>query len=116
MAVRKGAWKVHFITQPGYGGKAVTHETPLVFNLNVDPSGLRLSFVVGCCQVDLLADHRRRGVPMSWDLGFPDDVFRRRKNGRHIITDRHAVAVRAAPSDPVIGSSGKRSRDFDVCR
>jgi arylsulfatase A-like enzyme len=38
MAVRKGAWKVHFTTQPGYGGKSVTHETPLVFNLNVDPS------------------------------------------------------------------------------
>jgi hypothetical protein len=38
-AVRKGAYKAHFITQPEYGSKTKTVEdTPLLFNLNVDPS------------------------------------------------------------------------------
>ncbi len=41
MAVREGPWKAHFITQDAYGPgsrKAVEHDTPLLFNLEVDPS------------------------------------------------------------------------------
>ncbi len=39
MAVRQGAWKMHFMTQNAYGQpQPVTHDTPLLFNLHVDPS------------------------------------------------------------------------------
>ncbi len=41
MAVRKGPWKAHFMTQDAYGPKSrerETHETPLLYNLEVDPS------------------------------------------------------------------------------
>ena len=38
-AVRKGAYKAHFITQPAYGGGGPTErEIPELYNLNVDPS------------------------------------------------------------------------------
>ncbi len=38
-AVRKGAFKAHFITQGAYDGtKPEKHEKPLLFNLDVDPS------------------------------------------------------------------------------
>jgi arylsulfatase A len=39
MAVRNGPWKAHFKTQSGYGQpQAETHDPPLLFNLEVDPS------------------------------------------------------------------------------
>jgi arylsulfatase A-like enzyme len=39
MALRHGSFKAHFITQSGYGGDApVSHETPELFNLDIDPS------------------------------------------------------------------------------
>lgn len=38
-AIRKGNYKAHFITQPEYGPEGITvHDTPLLYNLNVDPS------------------------------------------------------------------------------
>jgi len=37
-AVRKGPWKAHLITRPGYGGKEESHDPPLLFQLEVDPS------------------------------------------------------------------------------
>ncbi|RLD88112.1 MAG: arylsulfatase, partial [Bacteroidetes bacterium] len=38
-AIRKGDFKAHFITQPEYGSNESTvHETPLLYNLYVDPS------------------------------------------------------------------------------
>jgi len=38
-AIRKGAFKAHFITQKEYGGpKKTVHEKPLLYNLTVDPS------------------------------------------------------------------------------
>ena len=37
-AARLGAWKIHLITQAPYGEKPVTHEKPLLYNLEVDPS------------------------------------------------------------------------------
>jgi hypothetical protein len=37
--VRLGAWKAHFQTQSGYGQPmAERHDSPLLFNLEVDPS------------------------------------------------------------------------------
>ena len=39
MAVRMGPWKCHYQTQPGYGQpKAESHDPPILFNLEVDPS------------------------------------------------------------------------------
>ena len=41
MAVRSGPWKMHLMTQDGYGEGArepITHDPPLLFNLDVDPS------------------------------------------------------------------------------
>lgn len=39
MALRHGSFKAHFITQTGYGGDApVSHDTPELFNLDIDPS------------------------------------------------------------------------------
>jgi len=38
-AIRKGAYKAHFITQPEYGSSERTiHDPPLLYNLEVDPS------------------------------------------------------------------------------
>lgn len=38
-AVRKGPWKLHFKTQPGYGQRNPdVHDPPLLFNLEHDPS------------------------------------------------------------------------------
>ncbi len=39
MAVRKGPWKAHFITQPAYGRqRAVEHDPPELYHLGHDPS------------------------------------------------------------------------------
>lgn len=41
MAVRKGPWKAHFITQDSYvkgSHKATPHDPPLLYNLEIDPS------------------------------------------------------------------------------
>lgn len=38
-AIRKGAYKAHFLIQPEYGSEAkIIQDPPLLFNLNVDPS------------------------------------------------------------------------------
>jgi arylsulfatase A-like enzyme len=38
-AVRKGSWKAHFTTHASYSAEApVTHETPLLYNIDADPS------------------------------------------------------------------------------
>ncbi|MCA9114143.1 MAG: sulfatase [Planctomycetaceae bacterium] len=39
MAVRLGPWKAHYITQAAYGGgKPVTHDVPVLYHLEHDPS------------------------------------------------------------------------------
>ena len=40
MAMRVGPWKAHFVTQESYTGnnKAVEHDPPVLYNLEVDPS------------------------------------------------------------------------------
>jgi len=47
MAVRKGPWKMHLITQAGYGDGPTKHEPPLLFHLEHDPSE----------QYDMAKDH-----------------------------------------------------------
>jgi len=37
-AVRKGRYKAHFTTQEGYGKGPEVHETPLLYDLDADPS------------------------------------------------------------------------------
>lgn len=38
-AIRKGSWKAHFITHTSYSQEdPVVHETPLLFNIDIDPS------------------------------------------------------------------------------
>ncbi len=38
-AIRKGSYKAHFKTRPEYGGPTTnTHDPPLLYNLNIDPS------------------------------------------------------------------------------
>jgi arylsulfatase A len=37
-AVRVGSYKAHFITRSGYGGNKIIHETPILYNLDIDPS------------------------------------------------------------------------------
>ena len=42
MAVRHGNWKMHLLTQDAYGQpQPVSHDTPLLFNLHLDPSEKR---------------------------------------------------------------------------
>jgi arylsulfatase A len=53
MAVRKGPWKAHLVTQPGYGGKPETHDPPLLFHLEHDPSE---QFDVAKNHPDVVAD------------------------------------------------------------
>lgn len=38
MAVRKGPWKAHFITQAGYREKPTSHDPPALYHLEHDPS------------------------------------------------------------------------------
>ena len=60
-AVRKGEYKAHFQTAPGYAGNRVKeklekHEAPLLFNLNHDPSE---NFNIAVKHPEVLADIQR---------------------------------------------------------
>ncbi len=48
-AVRRGLWKAHFLTQPGYGADLTVteHDPPLLYHLGRDPGE----------QYDVSADH-----------------------------------------------------------
>jgi arylsulfatase len=53
-AARLGAWKAHFITQPGYGaGKPEPHDPPLLFNLEADPGE---TYECGADHPDVIAE------------------------------------------------------------
>jgi arylsulfatase A len=53
-AVRKGAYKAHFFTQPAYGSKTVTpQEPPLLFNVENDPGE---TVNISATHADVLAD------------------------------------------------------------
>ena len=56
-AVRKGPWKMHVTTQPGYGKEAPKkHDPPLLFNLAEDPSE---RFDLGPKHPDVIADLKK---------------------------------------------------------
>ncbi len=56
-AVRHGSFKAHFITQSEYGGEpAVTHQTPVLYNLDHDPSE---KFDVAQKHPEVIAEIRR---------------------------------------------------------
>ncbi|MFN0120459.1 MAG: sulfatase, partial [Blastocatellia bacterium] len=56
-ALRHGSFKAHFITQSEYGGEAaVTHETPLLYNLDQDASE---KYDVAAHHPDIVAEMRR---------------------------------------------------------
>jgi arylsulfatase A len=53
-AIRKGAWKAHFTTQPSYSSELpVKHDPPLLYNLNKDPSE---KYEVGKNNPEIVAD------------------------------------------------------------
>ena len=53
-AVRKGPYKVHYVTQTGYGpAKPEVHNPPLLFNLEQDPAE---RFDIGKDHPDVIAD------------------------------------------------------------
>jgi arylsulfatase A-like enzyme len=78
-ALRKGPFKAHFITKPGYGpGETERHDPPLLFNLNEDPSE---SIDVARTHPEVLAEiaaevvrHRAKLVPGKLQL---DDVIKK---------------------------------------
>jgi arylsulfatase A len=68
-AVRQGAWKAHFISEGAYGqfGGKVVHDTPELYNLDIDPSE---AFNVAAAHPDVVsqlrkvaADHQATVVP-----------------------------------------------------
>jgi len=83
MAVRKGPFKAHFLTQAGYGQPAPeAHDPPLLFHLEHDPSE---QFDVAKDHPDVIADIRRE-------------------------MERHLAGLKAPPSQLEIfppGSEGK---------
>ena len=74
MAARLGPWKAHFITQSAYGGgKPETHDPPLLFQLEHDPSE-RHNVAAEHASVieeinDLVAKHREKLVVAKSQLG-----------------------------------------------
>lgn len=56
MAVRKGPWKAHFITQAGYREKPKKHDPPMLFHLDHDPSE---KFNIAADNPHVLADIKR---------------------------------------------------------
>lgn len=55
-AVRKGPWKIHFVTEAGYKDKPKKHDPPLLFNLEHDPSE---KYDVGKDHPDIVKDLKR---------------------------------------------------------
>ena len=75
-AVRKGAWKIHFITQSSYGeDEPVAHDPPALYQLDHDPSE---RFDVAADHPDVIAElveaanrHRRALTPAPSQLEIP---------------------------------------------
>lgn len=86
-AVRKGSYKAHFITESSYGGDGrVEHETPLLFNVDHDPSE---SFDIAADHPeivaelrDLVAQHRTTIKPVENQLDlYPPGQLRGQSKG-----------------------------------
>jgi hypothetical protein len=75
-AVRKGPWKAHFVTRPGYGTEQATvHETPLLFHLGRDPGeqyDLAAKYPNVLTELRKVADEHKAGMkPGEPQLGRP---------------------------------------------
>jgi len=77
MAIRKGPWKAHFITQGSYAGdtKPKTHDPPLLYHLGIDPAE---KWDVAKDHPDIVADliqaaeqHRKTVDPVESQLEIP---------------------------------------------
>ena len=76
-AVRKGPWKMHFITQSAYvGDEPVPHDPPVLYHLDHDPSE---RFNVAADNPDVIADilqaveqHRAALDPVPTQLAIPE--------------------------------------------
>lgn len=66
-AVRHGAFKAHFITRSEYGGEApVEHETPLLYNLDHDPSekwDIAAKHPEVIAEIRRIAETHKNGIP-----------------------------------------------------
>ena len=72
-AIRKGAYKAHFVTQSEYGqDKPLIQDPPLLFNLNVDPSekyNLAADHPEVIAEIrKVLEEHRQKVVPVENQL------------------------------------------------
>jgi len=81
-AVRKGPWKAHFITQSSYvGDEPVTHETPELYNVEVDPSE---RFNVAEEHPDVIAEIREAFEEHERNLERMEDQLAQIKEGASI--------------------------------
>ncbi|MFN0107842.1 MAG: sulfatase [Blastocatellia bacterium] len=66
-ALRHGSFKAHFITQSGYAGDGpVTHETPELFNLDIDPSekwNIAAKHPEVIAEMRRLAEEHKKAIP-----------------------------------------------------
>jgi arylsulfatase A-like enzyme len=69
MALRHKSFKAHFITQSEYGGEAAkTHETPELYNLDIDPSekwNIAARHPEVIAEMRHLADEHKRAIPSA---------------------------------------------------
>ncbi|MGC1275529.1 MAG: sulfatase [Planctomycetaceae bacterium] len=77
-AVRLGAWKAHFLTQPGYGrGAREEHHPPLLFHVEADPSettDVAHDHPSVLAEIEaLVAEHRKTVQPVPSQLEIPLD-------------------------------------------
>ena len=69
MAVRKGPWKAHFITQPGYGRQpAIEHDPPELYHLGHDPSE---KYNIATKHEDVIAEIRKVAKDHQANLDAP---------------------------------------------
>jgi arylsulfatase A-like enzyme len=66
-ALRHGSFKAHFITQSEYGGEpAVTHATPELYNLDIDPSekwNIAAKHPEVIAEIRRLAEEHKKAIP-----------------------------------------------------
>lgn len=74
-AVRKGAWKAHFTTHTGFSKEApVTYQTPLLYNLEVDPSE---KYNVAKQHPDISEDIRKEYEKQKAIIAVPSELIKK---------------------------------------
>ena len=73
-AVRKGPWKAHFTTHMGFSKEApVTYKTPLLYNIEVDPSE---KYNVASQHPDIVADLRKEYEKQKAIIPAPPELIK----------------------------------------